>query len=194
MSIQNLQISEAAYLWIFLAFLEIHLTEEFLGGIRPGFDSDKLHGMDLSPIGFVRTNMVAAVSLAIGIVLALRLGFPQFVLVSLSTFMLVNAGRHCVKSIKDLAYSPGLITAILVFIPLGAFTLLRLEPRMKLFRFGLALGLGLIFQFGASFIAHRGRQFVDEYRGKKSRRAKRNERVTTGIDYRTISVTEDGKG
>jgi len=194
MSIQPLQISDAAYLWIFLAFLVLHLTEEFLGGIRPGFDSDKLHGMDLSPIGFVRTNLVAVLGLAVGNFLALWFGFPQFVLVSLSTFMLVNAARHCVKSIKDLAYSPGLVTAVLVFIPLGAFTLIRVEPRMRLVRFSLALGLGLIFQFAASFIAHRARQIVDEYRGKRPRRARRNERIAARIDYRTITVTDDGKG
>ena len=99
-------------------------------------------------------------SLAVVMVVAQRLGFPQFLLVSLGAFVLINGARHAVTSIKQVTYSPGLVTGLLVFIPLGVFTLVRLEPNMSRLRFGLAVGAGLSMQVGASFMGHRARQFV----------------------------------
>ena len=158
-AITNQHVSEVAYLWIFAAVMVIHLTEEFWGGLR-SFDHDKLHGIDLSRGGFIRTNLVAVGGL-IGIILtAAKLGFPQFLLVSLSTFILLNAMRHAIKSLREIRYSPGLVTGLLVFLPLGLLTLIRLEPMMSGRRFSGAMLAGLTMQLGASFIAHRGRQTV----------------------------------
>jgi hypothetical protein len=158
-SASTLHVSEAGYLWIFAAVLVIHLTEEFCGGMRSS-DRDKLHGLDLSRGGFIRTNLVAVVGLIAISVTAVKMGFPQFLLVSLGTFILVNGARHAVKSVREITYSPGLITGILVFLPLGVLTLIRLEPMMSLVRFAAAMLAGLTMQLGASFVAHRGRQTV----------------------------------
>jgi len=166
MSTPNFQISEVGYLWIFAAVLVVHLTEEFCGGMR-SFDRDKLHGLDLSRGGFIRTNLVAVVGLVAISITAVKMGFPQFLLVSLGTFVLVNGARHAVKSLEEITYSPGLITGLLVFLPLGVLTLIRLEPRMSAPRFGAAIAAGLTMQLGASFIAHRGRQLVEGYLARR---------------------------
>jgi len=159
MSTPNVQISEVGYLWIFAVVLVIHLTEEFWGGMR-SFDRDKLHGLDLSRGGFIRTNLVAIGGLLALSVMAVKMGFPQFLLVSLGAFVLINATRHVIKSAREISYSPGLITGLLIFLPLGALTLIRLEPRMSGFRYSAAIAAGLTMQLGASFVAHKGRQVV----------------------------------
>jgi hypothetical protein len=158
-SASNLHVSEVGYLWIFATVMVIHLTEEFCGGMRSS-DRDKLHGLDLSRGGFIRTNLVAVLGLIVLIVIAVKMGFPQFLLVSLGTFILVNGMRHAVKSLREITYSPGLITGILVFLPLGVLTLIRLEPAMSIVRFGAGMLAGVTMQLGASFVAHRGRQTV----------------------------------
>jgi len=155
----NLHVSEIGYLWIFAAVLVIHLTEEFWGGMRSS-DRDKLHGLDLSRGGFIRANLVAVFGLIVISITAVKMGFPQFLLVSLGTFIVVNGARHAVKSVREITYSPGLITGILVFLPLGVLTLIRLEPAMSVLRFAGAMLSGVTMQLGASFIAHYGRQTV----------------------------------
>ena len=154
----NLHISEAAYLWIFAIVFVMHLTEEFLGGTLSD-DPDKLRGFDLSRRGFLKTNMVGVIVMIFLNLLALRMGFPQFLLASFGTLVLLNAARHAIKSIKDVTYSPGLVTGVLFFLPLGATTLMRIEPTMSGLRFGSAMATGLSLQIGASLVAHRGRQF-----------------------------------
>lgn len=167
MPIPNLHISEAGYLGIFFAVLVVHLTEEFLGGTRSA-NPDKLHGLDLSRAGFIRTNVVVLLLFGVTIVLALKLGWPQFFLVALATFILINGSRHVLSTIKETAYSPGLVTGLLIFLPLGALTLIRLAPRMGSLRFTLAIATGTGMQLGASFIGHRGRQMVEGIKAKRA--------------------------
>lgn len=168
MPITNIHISEAGYLGIFAAVVFVHLTEEFLGGTRSQ-DPDKLHGLDLSRAGFIRTNTVVMILFGVTILLAVKLGFPQFLLVALAAFILINAVRHVSSTIKESQYSPGLITGLIAFLPLGALTLIRLEPQMGGLRFGLALATGVGMQLGASFIGHRGRQMVEGIKAKRVR-------------------------
>jgi hypothetical protein len=162
----NLQISDAGYLWIFAVVFVIHLIEEFWGGTRSP-DPDKLHGLDLSRGGFIRANLVALGLFMGSIGVALKLGFPQFLLVALATFVVVNGAGHLVTSIRKTEYSSGLVTGVLMFLPLGVFTLVRLEPVMSTLRFSKAIVAGLVMQIGASIIAHRGRQIVRALQARK---------------------------
>jgi Protein of unknown function with HXXEE motif len=154
----NLHLSEAAYLWIFAFVFVIHLTEEFLGGTLSD-DPNKLRGFDLSRRGFLKTNLVGIIVMILLNLLALRMGFPQFLLASFGTLVILNGVRHTIKSVKEVTYSPGLVTGLVFFLPLGAVTLLRIEPTMSGVRFGSAMATGLSLQIGASLVAHRGRQF-----------------------------------
>ena len=190
----NLQISEAGYLWIFAAVFVIHLIEEFWGGTRSP-DPDKLHGLDLSRGGFIRANLVVLILFAGIIVLALKLGFPQFLLVALATLALINGAGHLVTSVRNTSYSSGLVTGLLIFLPLGVFTLIRLEPKMSTLRFSKAIAAGVGMQLGASIIAHRGRQIVRWLQSR--RRAAASPAATRellSIEPETIAVNEDLKG
>jgi hypothetical protein len=165
MPIKNLQISDANYLWIFAAVLVIHLIEELWGGLRSR-DPHNLKGLDLSRRGFIFTNLFALILFAAGSVLAMGLGFPQFLLVGLATFVLVNGLGHLLTSIKDATYSPGLVTGLLVFIPLGVFLLIKLHSNMSNLRFAAAIAAGLGMQVTASLVAHRSRQVVRAIRAR----------------------------
>lgn len=190
MPTMNLLLSDTSYLCIFGGVLVIHLIEEFWGGTRSQ-DPHKLRGLDLSRKGFIRTNLVVLALFGGYCVLALKLGFPQFLLVSLATFVLINATSHAVTSIKGATYSPGLVTGLFAFLPLGAFTLIRLKPAMSNVRFGAAIAAGLGMQFGASFIAHRGRQLVI---WAKRREAPDSERELLGMESESIVTNENLKG
>jgi hypothetical protein len=174
MPIANLQISEAGYLWIFSAVLVIHLAEEFWGGVRLSSDRDKLRGLDLSAKGFLVINLVVLSSLVFIVVMARALGFPQFFLVTLGTLALFNGARHIITGLRLRAYSPGLLTGLAVLIPLGLWTLIRLEQTMSHRRFGWAIGTGLVMQLGASFIGHRSRQIVRSFATQEKQRQQCN--------------------
>jgi Protein of unknown function with HXXEE motif len=186
----NLQISDASYLWIFAAVLVIHLIEELWGGSRSR-DPHNLKGLDLSRNGFIFTNLVALMLFAGGSVLALELRFPQFMLVALATFVLVNGLGHLLTSIKDATYSPGLVSAVLFFIPLGVFIVITLHPKMGSLRFSEAIAAGLGMQLTASLVAHRGRQVV---RAIRARTRAAGARDLLNMESETIAINENLKG
>ena len=190
MPIANLQISEAGYLWIFSAVLVIHLAEEFWGGVRLSSDRDKLRGLDLSAKGFLVINLVVLSSLVFVVVMARALGFPQFFLVTLGTLALFNGARHIITGLRLRAYSPGLLTGLAVLIPLGLWTLIRLEQTMSHRRFGWAIGTGLVMQLGASFIGHRSRQIVRSFATRKTVRSNETDELPVmSSAYREQEVT-----
>jgi hypothetical protein len=61
----------------------------------------------------------------VGVILALRMKSYRWLLVSFGTVVLINGLVHAGASIVTRSYSPGLISGLLLFVPLGVVTLLR---------------------------------------------------------------------
>ena len=78
----------------------------------------------------------------VGIVLARRLHFPNLLSVILGAVVLVNGLTHTILSLAYAEYVPGLITSILLWIPLGIATLLRFRRTMREARYWLCVALG----------------------------------------------------
>ena len=112
---------------------------------------------NLTPMLFITFNCAALVLLLFGLYIAQRRGFPHLLLIILGSVFLVNGSLHVLTALRTSAYTPGLITSPLVFIPLGAYTLYRLWGDMSIARYcaGLALGGGV--HLCVSLLAHNGR-------------------------------------
>ena len=132
-------------LWLFPATYLVHIAEEYWGG--EGYSSylARMRGANLPPTKFLIMNGVALALMVAGIFVSRRFKFPQLLLVCLGTVVLVNGLSHTINGLVTTAYNPGLISGMLVWIPLGTLSLLRVKGTMRTRRYltGMAIGVSV---------------------------------------------------
>jgi hypothetical protein len=131
--------------WLFPATLLLHLIEEYWGGTALSNSPDKMRGVNLAPAQFLALTGFGLALMIAGIILALRFGFPQLLLVILGIFVLINGLSHTLTSVLKAEYNPGVISGLLIWIPLGVVTLIGLKDSMTGHRYwmGTAIGIGI---------------------------------------------------
>ena len=112
-----------SWAWLFPASYLVHIVEEYWGGF-PAWIA-RFWGVESSSGNFLSWNGGALVMMVMGVVLVLKTKSYRWLLVSFGTVVLINGLVHAVTSVVTLSYSPGLVSGLLLFIPLGAITLVR---------------------------------------------------------------------
>jgi len=81
--------------------------------------------------------------MCVGVWLVLKTKSYRWLLVSFGTVVLINGIVHAVASVLTKSYSPGLVSGLLLFIPLGTITLVHGRERVnrRTFRAGLIVGV-----------------------------------------------------
>jgi hypothetical protein len=127
--------------WLFPASYLVHIAEEYWGGF-PAWIA-RFWGVESSLSNFLSWNVSALVMMTVGVVLVLKTKSYRWLLVSFGTVVLINGLAHAVASLLTWSYSPGLISGLLLFAPLGAFTLRHARGKMnhRTFRAGLIVGV-----------------------------------------------------
>jgi hypothetical protein len=130
-----------SWAWLFPLSYLIHIAEEYWGGF-PAWIA-RFWGVESSLNNFLSWNGGALVMMTIGVILVLMTRSYRWLLVSFGTTVLINGVVHALASVVTLSYSPGLISGLLLFVPLGAITLRRARARMnrRTFRAGLIVGV-----------------------------------------------------
>src|SRR5262244_284046 len=149
-------------LWLALFPLTyaLHIAEEYWGGNGYSTYLFKQHGVDLSPARFLTLQSLGFTLMIAGILLALALGFPHRMLVILGSVILVNGLVHTGRSISASLYEPGLITSLVLWIPLGGITLLLLSRTMAPRNFFLAVLIGAAISGFVELISFRGGRLI----------------------------------
>jgi hypothetical protein len=127
--------------WLFPASYSIHIAEEYWGGF-PAWIA-RFWGVESSLSNFLSWNGGALVMMMLGVALALKTKSYRWLLVSFATVQSINGVVHALASVVTRSYSPGLISGLLLFVPLGAFTLMRARQQVnrRTFRAGVILGV-----------------------------------------------------
>jgi hypothetical protein len=114
-----------SWAWLFPLTYLAHIAEEYWGG--EGFPAwfSRLSGVDLTPARFLSLNRFALALMVVGVILALTVPPLRWLLISFGAVVLINALAHAVGSVWTRSYSPGLISGLLLWLPLGALTLRR---------------------------------------------------------------------
>lgn len=130
-----------SWAWLFPISYLIHIMEEYWGGF-PAWIA-RFWGVESSLSNFLSWNGGAWVMMTVGVILVLKTKSYRWLLVSFGTVVLVNGLVHAIASVLTLSYSPGLISGLLLFVPLGAITLKRARANMnrRTFRAGLIVGI-----------------------------------------------------
>jgi hypothetical protein len=130
-----------SWAWLFPLSYLIHIAEEYWGGF-PAWIA-RFWGVESSLSNFLSWNGGALVMMMVGVTLALRMKSYRWLLVSFGTVVLINGLVHTGASIVTRSYSPGLISGLLLFIPLGTVTLLRarVSVNRRTLRAGFIVGV-----------------------------------------------------
>ena len=126
--------------WLFPITYLIHISEEYWGGF-PVWIS-RFWGVENSKSDFLIWNGAAWLLMSVGVALTIKTKSYRWLLVGFGTVVLINGTVHVVASIVTSSYSPGLISGLLLFIPLGLITLLRARRKVnpRTFRAGVVVG------------------------------------------------------
>lgn len=128
--------------WLFPLTLLLHLAEEYWGG--GGFSAyiERTRGINLPPSRFLLMNSIGLGLMVLGVVLARRFAFTHWLLACYGAIVFGNGLSHTLNGIVTREYNPGLITGLLIWIPLGLWTLLYLKKKMPRRRFWTAFAIG----------------------------------------------------
>lgn len=141
--------------WLLLlpvAYL-LHLAEEWWGG--PGFAAwtQRALGREVSAARFLALNGVVWPLVAGLTVAAVRSPSFDWFVAAFSTLIVVNAVLHLLGSIATASYSPGLVTGLLLYFPVGGLALRSALASLSPNRFALAAGLGVLVHVAVAVIA-----------------------------------------
>jgi hypothetical protein len=135
----------AAWGWLFPATYALHILEELRGG--EGFTAwlARVAGVELPARQFLVWNALALLSMTVGVWLARRYTRLRWLLLAYGVAFLLNALSHLAASLYTVSYSPGLLSSLLLWMPLGALALLRFTKTLsrRARRAGLLAGLAI---------------------------------------------------
>lgn len=157
-SLFNFNISNLVWPGLFPATFLLHLVEEYFGGEGFSANLSRTRGVSFSSWRFFALTSLGLFLMVLGLILAYQHNFPQMMLVILGTTVLLNGLSHAITSLKTSSYNPGLISGVLIWMPLGAVTLLQLPGTMSGARYLTALGIGAGIQVVALLITFSGGQ------------------------------------
>jgi uncharacterized protein with HXXEE motif len=135
--------SSSFWIWVFPITFLIHITEEYFGGEGYSGYLLRLRGIALSPQRFLVGQAIAFAFMVAGIILAKHFKFLNHMIVIMGAVVLINALTHGVQSVAHGQYVPGLVTAIILWLPLGMITLLRFKSQIRTSRYWICVTLGV---------------------------------------------------
>jgi len=136
--------------WLIPVTFLVHQIEEYLGQFPLWFS--ELLNAQLSNQDFIIIN---AAGLFVFTVFSLSYLFNRnnVILAALGTLIFVNGISHLLLSVFTLTYSPGTISGIVLFIPLGSIIFKKIFPKLSEGERVTAMALGIFVLFIVSMIA-----------------------------------------
>jgi hypothetical protein len=127
-----------------------HQLEEYFGKFPIWYSN--LLDAQLSDQDFIMINGIGLLLIS-GFSLSYFFNKNNLILVALGTLIFVNGIIHLVLSIFTLSYSPGVISGVILFLPLGTSIYLRILPKLEKKEKIAAISIGLLLLFSVSMIA-----------------------------------------
>lgn len=155
------KMSETVWAWLFPFTYLIHVTEEYVAGVALAPSPTKIRGANLTPTQFLILQGIACLLLVLGIVLSRRFNFRPWLLICLTTVFLVNTLFHIAGSLRIAGYNPGVVSGVLIWIPLGVATLLHLKRKMRPNMYWTAMAVGVGINIVVLVLARGGRRLFE---------------------------------
>ncbi|HEX8177463.1 MAG TPA: HXXEE domain-containing protein [Pyrinomonadaceae bacterium] len=113
------------WIWLFPSTYLIHALEEYFCG--EGFYRwvARVIGRGMTAEQFVIINSLALLLMIAGVVIFRKTPSVRWLTITFATITFINAVAHLAGSILTGTYSPGVVSGVLLWIPLGAATFYR---------------------------------------------------------------------
>lgn len=105
---------------------------------------------------FLVAQVIGFALVTLGIVLARRFGFPAMMMIILATTVMINGFTHSYNAINALSYNPGLLSSVLIWLPLGGWVLVRFKRLVSSKRYLTAIAIGVGINVVIALITMRG--------------------------------------
>jgi hypothetical protein len=109
--------------WLFPATYILHLCEEYFAAGGFSVWAECTLRLQFSGAEFVAWNAVAVALMCVGAWLVSRDPKFRFIEIALAIAVLGNVVAHVLGSVTTWTYSPGLLTGVVLWIPLGVYRL-----------------------------------------------------------------------
>jgi hypothetical protein len=111
--------------WLFPASYLVHIAEEYWA--PPGFFSwaSEFFAVTFTARVFLAANALFFTVMVTVVVLFVRRALGAWVVVALGTFVTINGTLHGLGTVASGHYCPGLVSGVVLWIPLGVATLAR---------------------------------------------------------------------
>lgn len=121
-----------------------HVCEEWWGG--PGFSAwtRAVLGEEVSPSRFLAINGIAFLLFAVGIAAAIRNRRFGWIAAALAALLFLNGVLHLLATTAFATYSPGTVTGVLVYLPLGGLVLRHMSRSLPGPTFSQAVAAGIV--------------------------------------------------
>ncbi len=103
---------------------------------------------------------IGFILVTLGMILARQFSFPQMMLLILCTTVMGNALTHTYSAVATQSYNPGLLSSLLIWMPLGIFVLIRFRREISQQRYWLAIAIGVGINVAIGVITMRGGRLV----------------------------------
>jgi hypothetical protein len=132
-------------LYLYPATYSLHLLEEWFATapiVHWGLSATR----PLAALSFLGANAAGLLLMILGIHLVRSDARFHWVVAALATAVILNTAGHVVGSIAIRGYAAGLITAVILWIPLGLLTLLRVWDQASSRTLGAGLLVGVVIE------------------------------------------------
>jgi Protein of unknown function with HXXEE motif len=113
------------WLWLFPASYALHIAEEGLAGERFYRWIGRVTGRQISPGVFVGVNLACEAAMIAAVRQALAREDTTWVVPALGTITAANGIGHLAGSLATRSYSPGTVSGVGVWAPLGLYAVVR---------------------------------------------------------------------
>ncbi len=136
--------------WLLPITILIHQLEEYFAHFPLWYSN--LLDANLSEEDFILINAIG-LFLFTTISLSYLFNKNKIILVALGTLVFVNGILHALLSLFTFTYSPGSISGLILFIPLGIIIFKRIMPHLRRAEKIIAITIGIFVLFMVSLIA-----------------------------------------
>jgi hypothetical protein len=137
------QYRDPALVWLFVAAYGAHLLEEFFGGFPEWVGL--VIGRPLPVGAFLVINGVAIVLMIAAVRAAARREAHGWMAIAIATIAVINGAGHLIGAAATGTYAPGMVTGVVLYLPLGQLLLVRAwhQATGEMFSRGVVAGIAI---------------------------------------------------
>lgn len=129
--IQNSESKSRFLVWLLPLSVALHLLEEYFGGKGlPVWMSDLLN-RNITESYFITINSIALFLIIVFSAYHSSVKQNNVLFLGLISLFFINGVLHLAVSIYTVSYSPGTVTGVLIYLPLGIFLYRKIRPSLS---------------------------------------------------------------